>query len=439
MDRGFQMEDILIKNANIVTMNEKREILKRGDIAIEGNKIREIGENLDGNAEKVIDASGKAAIPGLVNAHTHLSMVLFRGLADDLELQTWLEEKIWPLEGNLESDDVYSGALLGCLEMIRSGTTCFADLYFFMDRVAEAVEDSGLRANLAYGIIEQGDPEKREEELETARELVENYEGFANNRVTTMFGPHSTYTCSIECLEEVKELAEDYDVGLHIHLSENDKEVDDVLEMHGKRPPKVLDEIGFLDSNVLAAHCTCLNEEEIGLIQEKGVKPVHNPASNMKLGSGIAPVSELLSKNVPVSLGTDGAASNNTLDMFEEMKLAALLNKAVKKDPTVVPARKALEMATINGAKALGLEDEIGSLEAGKKADIILIDLEKPHLTPLFNIESHLVYSCNGSDVETVIVDGRILMKGNEVLTLEEDKILRKGQKTAENLEKKAG
>ncbi len=430
------MKDILIENAHIITMNDDREIIQ-GDIAINGKKIVGIGENLDENAEKVIDASGKAALPGLVNAHTHLSMVLFRGLADDLELQTWLQEKIWPMEANLEGGDVYSGALLGCLEMIRSGTTCFADLYFFMDRVAEAVEESGLRANLAYGIIEQNDPEKREKELEKGRELVENYEGFADNRVTTMFGPHSTYTCSIECLEEVKELADDYDVGLHIHVSENEKEVDDVLEMHGKRPPELLDEIGFLDSNVLAAHCTCLNEEEIELIQEKRVKPVHNPASNMKLGSGIAPVAELLSKNVPVALGTDGAASNNTLDMFEEMKLAAFLSKVAKKDPTVVPARKALEMATINGAEALGLEDEIGSLETGKKADIILVDLEKPHLTPLFNIESHLVYSCTGSDVETVIVDGRTLMRENEVLTLEEDEILREGQKTSEKLVKK--
>lgn len=433
------MKDILIKNANIVTMNDDREIIKKGDIGVKDKEIVKVGKNLDENAEKVIDASGKAALPGLVNAHTHLSMVLFRGMADDLELQTWLEEKIWPTEANLESEHVYSGSLLGCLEMIRSGTTCFADLYFFMDQVAEAVDESGLRANLAYGIIEQNDSDKREEELETGKKLVENYEGYADDRVTTMFGPHSTYTCSVECLEEVKDLAEDYGVGVHIHVAENEKEIEDVLEMHGERPVELLDSIGFLDSNVLAAHCTCVNDSEMELIRERGVKPVHNPVSNMKLGSGIAPVSELLSKNVPVSLGTDGAASNNSLDMFEEMKFAALLNKVWKKDPTVVPARKALEMVTINGAKALGLENKIGSLEVGKKADIILVDLERPHLTPLFNLESQLVYSCNGNDVETVIVDGELLMEENEILTLEEEKILQKSQKTAEKLAKKAG
>lgn len=428
------MESILIKNGHIITMNQDREIIQGGDVLIEENKIEAVGENLNEDVEKTINADGKAVLPGLVNSHTHLAMVLFRGVAEDLDLQTWLEEEIWPLEGNLESDDVYWGSLLGCLEMIKSGTTCFADLYFFMDRVAEAVEKSGLRANLAYGIIEQNDPERRKEELKTGKDLVENYEGAANGRITTMFGPHSTYTCSIDCLEEVRKLADKHDVGIHIHLSENEGEMEDVEKMHGKRPPEVLKSAGILDSNVLAAHCTWLNEEEIELIKENDVKPVHNPVSNMKLGSGIAPVPELISENVPVALGTDGAASNNSLDMLKEIKFAALLNKVGKRDPTVVPARKAIEMATINGAKALGLEGEIGSIEKGKRADIITLDLDEPHLTPLFDVESHIVYSANGGDVDTVIVDGQILMEEREVLTLDEDKILKKAQKTSGEL-----
>ncbi|KXA97705.1 N-ethylammeline chlorohydrolase [candidate division MSBL1 archaeon SCGC-AAA259J03] len=432
------MTDILIKNGYILTMNEDREIIKKGDIAIEGDQITDIGEDLEkNNSEKAIDARNKAVLPGLINAHTHLSMVLFRGVADDLDLQTWLEEKIWPLEANLESEDVYIGALLGCLEMIKSGTTCFADLYFFMDRVAEAVEKSGLRANLAYGIIEQNDPEKRKKELEVGKKLVKDLEGAADGRISTMFGPHSTYTCSVDCLKEVRELADKHDVGIHIHLSENEREVEDVVDMYDKRPPELLDSIDFLASDVLAAHCTCLNEHEIDLLQRNNVKPVHNPVSNMKLGSGIAPVPELLSRNVPVSLGTDGAASNNSLDMFDELKFAALLSKIGKKDPTVVPARKALETATIHGAEAIGRENEIGSLEPGKKADIILVDMKKPHLTPIFNIESHLVYSCNGSDVDSVIVNGEILMNNREILTLDEEKILKDGQKTAEKLAEK--
>lgn len=432
------MTDMLIENGHVVTMDGERAIIKGGDIAIEGNEIIEVGENLGDSADEKIDAKGKAVLPGLVNAHTHLSMVLFRGVADDLDLQTWLQEKIWPMEESLQSQHVYEGALLGSLEMIKSGTTCFADQYFFMEEVGRAVEKSGLRASLSYGIIEENDPEKREKELKIGEDLVKEYEGAADGRITTMFGPHSTYTCSPDCLKEVRKLADKHEVGIHIHLSENEREIETVTDMHGKRPPELLNSIDFLGPDVLAAHCTWLNDEEIEIIQEKGVKPAHNPVSNMKLGSGIAPVPELLAADVPVGLGTDGAASNNSLDMLEEIKFAALLNKLGKGDPTVIPARQALEMATINGAKALGREDEIGSIEPGKKADIILLDLNEPHLTPLHNIESQIVYSCNGADVDSVIVDGKVLMREREVLTLKEDKILRDSQESSEDLTKES-
>ncbi len=432
------MSSILIKNGHIITMNEGREIIERGDLVIEENKIVEIGKNLDKTADKVINAKGKVVLPGLINAHTHLSMVLFRGIADDLDLQTWLQEKIWPLESQLDEQTTHTGAVLGCLEMIKSGTTCFSDQYFFMNKVAQAVEESGLRATLSYGIIENNDSEKRKNELKIGEELVKKYEGRAKGRIKTMFGPHSTYTCSPKCLKEVRRLAEKYEVGIHTHLAENEKEIEAVLESQGKRPIELLKSTGVLGPDLLAAHCTYLQENEIQLIHENGVKPVHNPVSNMKLGSGIAPIPELLSKGIPVALGTDGAASNNTLDMIKEMKFAALLSKVSKKDPTAVPARNALEMATINGAKALGRENEIGSLEVGKKADIILLDFQKPHLTPFNDVESHVVYSSNGADVESVIVDGKMIMENRKVLTLNEKKFLKKAQKASEELKKRA-
>ncbi len=431
------MSTTLIKNGYLITMNEDRDSYSQGDVAIRNDKIVDVGEDLDFEAETVIDAEDKIVMPGLVNTHTHLSMVLLRGYADDMKLQPWLEEKIWPMEANLDASMVYDGARLGCLEMIKSGTTCFADQYFFMDKVAKAVKESGLRSTLSYGIIEENDPEKREEELEAAEELVENYEGAANGRIETMFGPHSTYTCSPECLKEVKKLADKYDVGIHIHLSENSQEVEDVKNKHDKRPPEVLESIDFFGPNVLAAHCTKLNEREARILEENDVKVAHNPVSNMKLASGIAPISDLVSRDMTVGVGTDGASSNNSLDMFEEMKFGALLAKIGMENPTVIPAEKALEMVTIDGAKALGREDEIGSLEAGKKADIILIDLKNAHHTPIYSVESHLVYSSNGSDVDTVIVDGDVLMENRNVKTLEEKEVRDRCQKSSEKLTKK--
>ena len=287
---------------------------------------------------------------------------------------------------------------------------------------------------LSYGIVELGDPKRMESELRTGENLVKNWHGKAEGRILTMFGPHAPYTCSPECLMKVKELAKKYDVGIHTHLSETRDDVKRTTKKYGKRPVKHLDSIGFLGPEVLAAHCVWLTEKEIKLLRERGVKPVHNPVSNMKLGSGVAPVPEMLAAGIPVALGTDGAASNNSLDMFKEMKFAALLNKVHRLDPVAVPAMSALEMATVNGAIALGRGNELGSIEVGKKADLVLVDLEKPHLTPLHNVISHLVYSAVGSDVETTIVDGRILMLERRVLILDEDKVLRLAQKSADDL-----
>lgn len=429
--------DILIKNGRVLTMNPEREIIKGGDVAIEGNQIAEVGKDLGESADTVIDARGKAVLPGLVNTHTHLSMTLMRGFADDLPLIKWLKHKIWPLEENLTGKEAYAGAMLGCLEMIKSGTTCFADQYFFMDKVAQAVEKSGLRGMLSYGIIENGDPEKREKEIKKGTELVENFHGAANNRILTMYGPHSPYTCSTECLKEVKKLAEKKDVGIHIHLAESDEDIENTMEFQGERPVKHLAEIDFLGSDVLAAHCVKLTDEEIEIMNENNVNISHNPISNLKLASGMAPINQYLEENMSVGIGTDGCASNNNLDMFEEMKTCSLIHKIRENDPTVVSALETLEMATLGGAKALGLQDSIGSLEPGKKADIITVNLKKAHLTPLHDVVSHLVYSAKGHDVDTTIVDGKILMKNRKVLSLEEKNAIANGQEAAENLVKK--
>ncbi len=432
--RGDGLADILIRDGYIITMDAQRRILERGSVAIEGDKITAVGKDVKERADTVIDARGKAVLPGLINAHTHLSMTLLRGVADDMPLMEWLNTKIWPIEVNLTGQDSYLGALLGSLEMIKSGTTCFADQYFFMEDVARAVEEAGLRAMLSYGIIEMDDPKRRESELRAGEKLVKTCHGTAGGRIQTMFGPHAAYTCSPECLMQVKELAKKYKVGIHTHISETQDEVDRITKKYGKRPVEHLDSIGFLGPEVLAAHCIWLNEPEIAVIRKQGVKPVHNPVSNMKTASGVAPVPEMLAAGIPVALGTDGAASNNSLDMFSEMKFAALLSKAHKLDPTVMPAQVVLEMATINGAIALGLQDKIGSLEVGKKADIVVVDMKKSHLAPMHNVISHLVYSAVGGDVDTVMVDGKVLMQESRVLTLDEVKVVEDTQKAADDL-----
>ncbi|MCS7131536.1 MAG: amidohydrolase, partial [Hadesarchaea archaeon] len=306
------MADILIENGIIVTMDPHRRIIKRGSLAIKGNRITAVGEKVEERGEVIIDAKGKVVLPGLINAHTHLSMTLLRGIADDMPLMEWLETKIWPVERNLRKGDCYHGALLGCLEMIKSGTTCFADQYFFMEEVARAVEESGIRGILSYGIIEMDDPQRRESELRVGEKFVREYHGKAGGRVLAMFGPHAAYTCSPECLLKTKELAEKYGVGIHTHVAESRDEVDRVMKKYGKRPVEHLDAIGFLGPEVLAAHCVWLTDHEISIIRERGVKPVHNPVSNMKIACGIAPVPEMLAAGIPVALGTDGAASNNS-------------------------------------------------------------------------------------------------------------------------------
>ena len=426
--------NILIKNTNILTPTE----LIKGSILIKDDIISEISENIsEEGVDKVIDGTDKITLPGLINTHTHLSMDLFRGLADDLALDEWLNDHIWPMEANLNGWYCYIGALLGACEMIKSGTTTFCDMYFYMEDVAKAIAESGIRGVLSYGMIDFADAEKRENEFKENISLFENCNGMADGRIKVFLGPHSPYTCSKELLIRAREEADKYGMGIHIHVGETQKEVNDLLESTGMRPFEYLDSLGLLGPDVLAAHAVWLSDSEIEIIKEKGVKLSHNPCSNMKLASGISPVDRLLKEGVCVSLGTDGSSSNNNLDLFEEMKFASLLQKVDSLNPEALNALETLKMATINGAKALGLEDEIGSIEVGKKADLILIDTNAVNLTPdSTDLTSNIVYAANGANVDTTICNGQILMENRKVLSLDEEKILAEARLAIDELKK---
>ncbi|WEL19448.1 amidohydrolase [Candidatus Nanohalococcus occultus] len=390
----------------LVTQNENREILEDIDLRIEDGKITEISENIEAEDEK-IDCSNKIVLPGLINCHTHVSMSLLRGVSDDKELDEWLHEEIIPRETELSPQDVYDGALLGIKEMLKSGTTCFNDMYAPEEKVAEAVDKTGIRAVLANGIIERSDIDSR---LEESREFIESFR--THPRIKPVVSPHAVYTVSENSLEKLKEQAEELDTSLHIHLSETRSENEDFKAENGERPVEFLERIGLLDENVIAAHCTHLTEEEIDLLAENSVSVSHNPCANLKLGSGIAPVPELLEKEVSVGLGTDGPASNNSFNMFEEMKFASLIQK--NSDPETMSAQQVLDMATVNGAEALGL-DNIGSIERGNKADLVAVEVDeavKP--AEKDRIVSHLVFST--PSVSETVVDGEVLVRDGELV-----------------------
>lgn len=425
---------ILIKNALILNPNNFEE--KTQSLLIKNDLIAEISDEIDeSNVDKIIDATGKILLPGFVNTHTHLSMTLFRGLADDLSLDSWLNDHIWPMEANLNGDYCYIGALLAAVELIKSGTTTLSDMYFYMEDVARAIDEAGLRAVLSYGMIDFGDAERREAELKENLTLFENCNGMADGRIKVFLGPHSPYTASEELLIKVRQLADEYNMGIHIHVSETEKEINDVSEEKGLRPFEYLDKIGLLGPDVVAAHCVWLSDNEIDIIKKNDVKVSHNPCSNMKLASGIAPVSKLIEKDICVSIGTDGASSNNNLDLIEELKTASLLQKVSTLDPNVLNSQEALAMGTIKGAEALGLDDEIGSIEVGKKADIILIDTNSANMVPdSSTLTSNVIYSANGSNVDTTICNGKILMENKQLTILDEQEVYAKAREAIKNL-----
>lgn len=430
------MNGFLIKDALIIPLDDlqREKSWFQGDIAIEGQLIKELGENLQEKYPglQVINGQGSLVMPGFVNCHTHAAMTLLRGYADDLPLMTWLSEKIWPLEAKLQAEDIYWGTLLSILEMIKSGTTTFADMYFYMDHIAQAVLESGIRASLSRGM--SGIGENSELAIQESVEFIQTWQGKGEGRITCLFGPHAPYTCPPAYLERVMSLADEFRVGIHIHLAETLDEVEEITQKYGMRPVELMDSLGlFRGRHVLAAHCVHLSEKEIELLAQNKVGVAHNPESNMKLASGIAPVSQLLQKGAIIGLGTDGAASNNNLDMLEEMRTCALLHKVATMNPTVLPAYQVLKMATKEGAKVLGLA-QIGSLAPGQKADLIMLDLQQAHVTPLHDLVANLVYAAKSSDVKTVIINGKIVMKERQVLTMDEEKILFEAQKRGQAL-----
>ena len=424
--------NLLIKNATVVLPDGQT---KTANIAVEGSKILAIGEApADFIAEQTIDAKDMLAIPGFVNAHTHASMTLLRSYADDMELMTWLNDHIWPVEAKMISNDIYWGAALAAVEMIQSGTTTFADMYGpFMERVADVVTESGMRGVLSRGII--GVAPDGEKKLEENISLYEDYNGAANGRIKVMFGPHAPYTCPPDFLKKVAAAAQRLGAEVHIHMNETKAEIEQITKQYGKRPFEYVEDTGLFESPTLAAHCVHLSDDEIAIIKKHHIRVAHNPGSNMKLASGIAPVPRLLKEGVTVALGTDGTSSNNNLDMLQEVQLAALLHKVNEYDPLAVPAFEALKMGTEYGAKAVGL-DGIGRLEAGAKADIVLVSMKGAAWVPRFNEVSLLVYSGSAADVDTVICDGKVLMQHRELKTLDEEKIKYEAQKCAERLTK---
>ena len=424
--------NLLIKNATVVLPDGQT---KTANIAVEGSKILAIGEApADFIAEQTIDAKDMLAIPGFVNAHTHASMTLLRSYADDMELMTWLNDHIWPVEAKMISNDIYWGAALAAVEMIQSGTTTFADMYGpFMERVADVVTESGMRGVLSRGII--GVAPDGEKKLEENISLYEDYNGAANGRIKVMFGPHAPYTCPPDFLKKVAAAAQRLGAEVHIHMNETKAEIEQITKQYGKRPFEYVEDTGLFESPTLAAHCVHLSDDEIAIIKKHHIRVAHNPGSNMNLASGIAPVPRLLKEGVTVALGTDGTSSNNNLDMLQEVQLAALLHKVNEYDPLAVPAFEALKMGTEYGAKAVGL-DGIGRFEAGAKADIVLVSMKGAAWVPRFNEVSLLVYSGSAADVDTVICDGKVLMQHRELLTLDEEKIKYEAQKCAERLTK---
>ena len=426
----MKQADIIIKNGMILTLDSKNSIYDTGFLCIRGDSISKIGTGTPTSfkAEKVIDARGGLILPGLVNCHTHAAMSLFRGLADDLPLMEWLNNYIFPAERKMDAEFVYTGTLLALAEMILSGTTTFCDMYLFEDQVARAARNAGVRCLVGevlydfpspnYGPVEKG--------LEYTESLIQKWQ--KDPLVSIAVEPHSLFTCSPKLLTASNELALKYKVPLIIHVAETLAEVSELKEKYGKTPVKYLDSLGLLGPHLIADHCVHIEDEDIKTLAAHGVNVVHNPESNMKLASGIAPVPQMLSQGVTVGLGTDGCASNNNLDLFSEMDTAAKLHKVNTLDPTVMDALSVLKLATIHGARVLGLEDVTGSLEVGKKADVIVIDTHKPHLTPMYNATSHLVYAARGNDVSHSIINGQPVMEDRNLLTLDVAEIIKQAR-----------
>lgn len=420
--------DLLVRGGMLVTMDGERRVIEDGALAVEGGRIIAIGKSADITRDfrgvRLVEAQGRAVIPGLINGHTHVPMSLFRGLGDDLDLNDWLTKYIFPAEAkNVTEEFVRAGTQLGLAEMIRGGTTTYCDMYYFEDAIADETARAGVRAVLGETVIDfpVADNKTWPDAMAYTERFVKKWRG--HPLITAAIAPHAPYTVSEEHLKEVHAFSQRTGAPVVIHVSETRKEVADITAQKGAPPVEYLARLGFLDARVIAAHTVHINDKEIGLLKSAGVGSVHNPESNMKLASGVAPVPQMLKAGVALGLGTDGAASNNDLSMWEAMDLAAKLHKLYSNDPRVVTAEEAFALATIGGARALHLEKEIGSLEVGKRADLVIVDLDSLHQLPRYNIYSHLVYATKAADVRTVVIEGRLVMRDRRLLTLDEARI----------------
>ncbi len=437
----MQKVDRLISGGTILVMDDNDHTIKNGAVAIKGEKIIAVGgkEDIESRyiSEDIINADGFLVMPGLINCHNHAPMTYFRGLADDLELTDWLNNYIFPDEARFVNREFsYRGSLLACAEMIKSGTTTFCDMYIFEDDVAMAAKSAGMRCLLGEALFDFPSPNLKtpQEGLKYTEMLIEKW---ASDRlVNIVIEPHALYTCSLNLLRDLGRLADRYGVPIATHYLETKSEKKKLTAKFGKSPTSFLKDIGYLSEQFIAFHCVYMEEEDIQMFANQGCKVVHNPESNMKLASGVAPVPEMIGAGVTVGLGTDGCASNNNLDMFQEMDTAAKLHKVAKLDPTVMDTKTVVRMATRDGAKALGMENVCGSLKVGMMADIIIIDMNKPHLTPLYNEYSHIVYAVNGDDVDTVLINGKVVMKNRKLLTIHEDEIMATVEETAIRIRK---
>ncbi|HEV7682798.1 MAG TPA: amidohydrolase [Pyrinomonadaceae bacterium] len=417
--------DLLVLNGTLVTMDKERHVIPDAGIAVEHGRIVAVGSSADiirmYSAPERVDASGKLIIPGLINGHTHVPMTLFRGLADDLDLQEWLTKYIFPAEAkNVTEEFVRAGTRLGLAEMIRGGTTTYCDMYYFEDAIADETSKAGVRGVLGETVIDfpVADNKTNAEAMAYVERYVKKWQG--NELIVPAVAPHAPYTVSEAHLKAIRAFSDRTGAPIVTHISETKREVDDSLQAKGASPVDYLSRIGFLNDRVIAAHMVWPNSGEISILKQAGVGVVHNPQSNMKLASGVAPVPKMIAEGLRVGLGTDGAASNNDLSMWEEMDTAAKLHKLISGDPKVMTAEQAFELATIGGARALHMEKEIGSIEQGKRADLVLVNRDALNQIPLYNVYSDLVYATKASDVETVIINGRVVMRDRRLLTLDE-------------------
>jgi len=431
--------DYILYGDYVLPVDEPFSLIQDGAVAVRGREIVAVGTSESISKQyaprNVIKKEKSVILPGLINTHTHAAMVYFRGIADDLPLKEWLEGHIWPAENRWLSPEFISDSIeLACLEMLKAGVTTYNDMYFYEDAAGLATKKIGMRAVLGSGILDfpSVSANSTEEYLENARNFIRDWNG--DELITPCIAPHALYTCSPETLKKSRALADQLDVPLHIHLSETQWEVNEVMVRHRKKPVEYLESLGFLDEKVLAAHCVWIEDKEIELLAKRKVGVSHCMESNLKLASGFAPVVTMLMSGVKVTFGTDGAASNNDLNILSEMSTTAKVHKALSENPTFLDSKTAIRMATKWGAEVLGLGDKTGSLEEGKLADIIIMDLNKPHLTPLYDVSSHIVYSAMASDVDTVMVNGKVVVSSGKLVTANETEILHKARLWSEKI-----